>query len=592
MPSRLMLSDARVETLRRRLVDDRFSTKLFAAIRTRADRMLRRPPPERVFTGPTMLHAARDAFDRILTLGFIAVVSGEEKYADRARLDIKAVAEFSDWNPAHFLDTAELCAAVAIGLSWLGDGFGSSDRRRIVDAIVEKALKPSLQAGPFWIDCTFNWNPVCHAGMALGALATLEEEPSLARTILRRACEKIPLVAPAYQPDGAYDEGPMYWTYGTTYLVMFLDAMDNFQENFGESSGWNTDAAKDIPGLNKSAEYMLHVSAPGGTFYNYSDSCEERPFLPALFYFAESLGRPQLTSFDRRHLDRFLEMYVSETKVAADSESDRFFPLAMMWNISTPPPAPTEEQTQAPLFWMGTGRTPVALMRTSWNDPDATFVGIKGGSPSANHGHMDVGGFVLESRGVRWAIELPAEVYRLVMAAGVSLWDRGADSGRWKLLRVGADGHNILRFAGPQNVDGFASIERLAVDGTIGAVRVDLTLVYAGQVGSVSRTMCLFADHTVEVTDRWSTASVAPVRWQFLTRAAVRITTGGFTLEQDGCQLHAMCWASGGAIEPIIEDLSAAPQPYESANPLLKRVVLNVPANGAEQELRVRFGRG
>ncbi|NJK99000.1 MAG: heparinase, partial [Bacteroidales bacterium] len=53
--------------------------------------------------------------------------------------------------------------------------------------------------------------------------------------------------------------------------------------------------------------------------------------------------------------------------------------------------------------WMGQGANPVCLMRTSWNDPNAIYVGFKAGSPSVNHGHMDIGSFIMEADGVRWA---------------------------------------------------------------------------------------------------------------------------------------------------------------------------------------------
>ena len=37
---------------------------------------------------------------------------------------------------------------------------------------------------------------------------------------------------------------------------------------------------------------------------------------------------------------------------------------------------------------MGQGANPVCMMRTSWADSNALFLGFKAGSPSVNHGHM------------------------------------------------------------------------------------------------------------------------------------------------------------------------------------------------------------
>ena len=46
------------------------------------------------------------------------------------------------------------------------------------------------------------------------------------------------------------------------------------------------------------------------------------------------------------------------------------------------------------------GKSPVALMRTSWTDPKAIYVGFKGGSANVNHAHMDIGSFIMEADGV------------------------------------------------------------------------------------------------------------------------------------------------------------------------------------------------
>ena len=37
----------------------------------------------------------------------------------RAELELLAISKFSDWNPSHFLDVAEMTMAAAIGYDWL-----------------------------------------------------------------------------------------------------------------------------------------------------------------------------------------------------------------------------------------------------------------------------------------------------------------------------------------------------------------------------------------------------------------------------------------------------------------------------------------
>ena len=103
-----------------------------------------------------------------------------------------AAAEFSDWNPSHFLDVGEMTLALAIGYDWLYDQLTEKERETIAEAIIEKGLKPSFRGKQFWISGTNNWNQVCHTGMAAGALAVYREEPDLAEQVIERADNNLP----------------------------------------------------------------------------------------------------------------------------------------------------------------------------------------------------------------------------------------------------------------------------------------------------------------------------------------------------------------------------------------------------------------
>ena len=97
-----------------------------------------------------------------------------------------AVCRFRDWNPAHYLDTAELATAVGSGYDWLYDAIPAKERNEIRAALVKHAMKTAL---PFyennegWAVRTNNWNEVCNAGLIIGALAVAEEERTIAETI-------------------------------------------------------------------------------------------------------------------------------------------------------------------------------------------------------------------------------------------------------------------------------------------------------------------------------------------------------------------------------------------------------------------------
>ena len=81
-----------------------------------------------------------------------------------------------------------------------------------------------------------------------------------------------------------------------------------------------------------------------------------------------------------------------------------------------------------------------AFFRSAWDDPRALFVGFKGGDNKANHSHLDLGTFVLDMLGKRWALDLGGDDYLL---PGYFSNDK-----RWTYYRLRTEGHNTLTVNG------------------------------------------------------------------------------------------------------------------------------------------------
>src|SRR5690554_352124 len=97
---------------------------------------------------------------------------------------------------------------------------------------------------------------------------------------------------------------------------------------------------------------------------------------------------------------------------------NRIIPTALFWGTDI-----NLSQLKRPekLIWYGQGDSPVALMRSSWTDPNAIFVGFKAGAANVNHAHMDVGSFVLDALGERWAMDFGAQSYHSLESRGYSI---------------------------------------------------------------------------------------------------------------------------------------------------------------------------
>ena len=116
---RLLLNPATEAALKKRIAADPILLRLQADLLAEADRQLATRPVERVLIGRRLLDKSRTALSRVLHLALAWRLTGTPAYLERARAELTAVAQFSDWNPSHFLDVAEMTTAVGFGYDWL-----------------------------------------------------------------------------------------------------------------------------------------------------------------------------------------------------------------------------------------------------------------------------------------------------------------------------------------------------------------------------------------------------------------------------------------------------------------------------------------
>jgi hypothetical protein len=177
-------------------------------------------------------------------------------------------------------------------------------------------------------------------------------------------------------------------------------------------------------------------------------------------------------------------------------------------------------------MWVGHGETPVILIRTSWIDKEGVYVGVKGGTPSSSHGHMDIGTFVFDAMGERWAMDLGAQDYHALESAGVDLWNSKQNSQRWDVFRYSNKEHSTLTINNKhQLVKGNATIAEVFKSGKRMGGRIDLSSLYAEDVSKVTRDVELINEQYLQVTDNiTASANDAQITWTLVTPAEVQKT--------------------------------------------------------------------
>ena len=530
---------------------------LYESILQACDTMLGLPVNERVVVGRRLLATSRENLRRILFLGFAYRMTGEKRYSDRAEAEMLKAASFSDWNPSHFLDVAEMTAALAIGYDWLYPKLSETSRRTIRTAILEKGLKPSFgKEHDAILNAPTNWNQVCHCGMAYGALAVAETEPDLARRTIERAVEKVRIPMRHYAPDGAYPEGYAYWEYGTSFNVLLISAMENaFGTDFGLC---------DAPGFLESGKFMLHMVTPQLRSFCYSDCSTDAGLLPALFWFYRKTGDASILCN---------QGWLLQADSRKNHLQDRLLPLLFVWGQGASLDKPTVPET---LYWKGGGDNPVFLMRSGWNDPDALYVGVKMGTPGASHAHMDVGSFIFEADGVRWAIDMGGEDYDRLEKRGVDLWNGAQGSQRWEVFRYNNKAHNTLTFNDkPQSIKGKVQIKDWRDSARLRYVAMDLTPVYEGQVRYAERAVAMVDDSYAVIEDRVEPGLYyTRMRWTLVTEATPRILSDSvLLLEKEGKRCYVRI-ASQTPVRWIIRP-AVSENTYDSPNPGVTNVAFD-----------------
>ena len=504
---RLLLLKGEEANIKKSIASDPTWAKMNAAIINEADGMLMLNTSERIKIGRRLLDKSRESLRRIFFLSYAWRMTKDDKYLKRCEQELVGVSAFEDWNPSHFLDVAEMTMAVSIGYDWLYDGLSAKAKSVIKDAIIKKGIEPSLDPkNNSWLKANHNWNQVCNSGMAYGAMAIYEDNPELAKQIINRSIASIDVPMEEYAPDGNYTEGYGYWGYGTTFNVLFISALDKlFGENFGLT---------EKPGFLKTAGFMENMTGPTGLPFNFFDSGTGGELNSCMFWFANKLKDPSL-------------LWVERTRIM-DNEAkkqikDRVLPSIMIWSAGI---GINNMQAPKDLMWIGRGRNPVALMRTSWTDTNAIYVGFKGGSPSLNHGHMDAGSFVMDADGTRWAMDFGAQSYESLESKGVDLWNMKQNSQRWQVMRYNNLSHNTLAVNGElQQVSGKAPFITFSKTPAFMNATCNLSSLYNTTLSKALRGVAIVDKKYVMVRDEVETSSnETTIRWTMVTPANVSIT--------------------------------------------------------------------
>ncbi|MEQ8878468.1 MAG: hypothetical protein RLQ12_02500, partial [Cyclobacteriaceae bacterium] len=179
---RLVLNASIERELKKDLKNDPVIKNMFEALRLNAAEIMEQPLLTRNVVGRRLLGTSREMLYRMNTLGMVYRLDPDPKILKRIDDELLAVCAFSDWNPSHYLDVAEMSMAVAFAVDWVGKDLPATTVEKAKTALIELGIMPSYneEGNVGWINGNNNWNQVCHGGMIAASIVIAEKDPELA----------------------------------------------------------------------------------------------------------------------------------------------------------------------------------------------------------------------------------------------------------------------------------------------------------------------------------------------------------------------------------------------------------------------------
>lgn len=477
---RIMMDSKRLSFIKSEINDDESFKKWYKNVKSQADKALAAPVSKyELRDGERLLYVSRDVFSNAVYPAFVYLIEGGDKYKQRVWEELKSAADFRDWHPAHFLDTAEMTYAFAICYDWLYDDWSDEQRKVIKNAIISLGLDAAMEAyngtaqydesvfGAYhnrtgWKNDKSNWGIVCNGGIAAGALAIMDSEnKDYCAEVIYNALIGLESPLSLYSDDGAWIEGISYWQYATNYLCYMISSLKN---TLGTTYGF-----LNKEGIKNSAGYLIGHTGTKAMF-NYGDCGEGIVSTGALFYLADALNMPQINACRLNTMDKF--------GLGGGLQDIIYY-------------NPDAEAAASPFNNIKFDSVGVVSSKSSDKSVMANYIAVKGGKIGVSHGDLDAGSFVIDALGERWACDFGTDKYTL---DGYFDWSK-----RINYYRKRAEGHSAIVInpdgGADQKIGSEAKITRF-ISGENGMCAVmDLSEVYGDHVVSAERTVAVVDDY-------------------------------------------------------------------------------------------------
>lgn len=585
---RLFLTAEDIPRLRELIEKDERYRRAWEIVREKADQALTAtvPPEAEIVAVPGQHSGFHDlaavSRGQCEPLAFAYLITGEERYAARAREVMLELVAYSRWtgvpfgDPQHFdppwrgtLETSGICKGVVTAYDWLYDYLPPEDRATIREALIRLAVEPLIHD---WADpataaqvprhqlAAGNWYSVCNSGAGVAALALLDEAPE-ARRWVRLVADairwylvysggdvwNIDLRAgaggecylrsyPNWGEDGGYIESIGYIQYGLLNGLYFIDALKRVT---GEDLG---------PYINRKLidefVYGCYRESDGSIYMlNFNDS-------------GHGIIFPDTAVLLARHTGSGAAVWLP-TEFTGACQSIHWM-LANDDSVTAEPP----KRKQGVKHFRDIGWV---IARDGFDPGDAYFAAkFKQG-----RGHEDLGQFVIYPRG-----------RRIVIDPGVCAYGDPI----YQTYLAHTHAHNVVTVDGMRQMKVDGEVTRFVSEAGMMYVSADLTAAYQDLISGWERSFLWLDPDCWVVWDRLTADEPHDYRWLLHFDADWRREGDSIVLTREGVELRAtVIRPAEWGVEERDGYIGRDSKPYLAISPA---------ARSADQEFLVVFTAG
>ena len=486
----------------------------------------------RFFADKEMGRFVRMHIDAALNLAFVYQLTGEKKYSDKAFEHAEMLCRLESWvYPFHEfpqiydrvwpwyvdddqvvfsydLQSARIATHMALVYDWTYPVMTKAQRDRIRGAMLEKAI--TRVRGNFeyhWWSTAHrcNWSGICFSGAGIASLALLTEDPQLMDVVVP-AYNGVSRMLDELGPDGGWQEGRGYWSYGLGHSAWFMDAMKQMTQ--GKYNLFQHQRLKDNP-----VDFALYTlpanfgdgrAGPVGSSWFINKLAMETGDQTAAWY-SQEFVRQGATLYD---------LLYPETSIEAVEPS-------------------IKSKHFRGIDW--------AIMRSSFK-PTASFtIAAKAGlNDDPHHGHLDCGHFKLDYNGASIIRDL----------GGAKYDDFYFSAERWDYIEASSKGHNVIFVNGEEQISAKlkdqpwkegvgGKVEDFESSESLDKLRMTgLQNAYPGtEMSFWQRELMLYKPSLLVVSDLVGSKKEAEIRSRLHPGGEISLYEGYYTIESRGEQV-------------------------------------------------------